>query len=46
VRLGDGNVVFAYVVFGGPLAAGDAVMLLKQPRLLGPPSYEVIGRNK
>lgn len=59
IRLADGNVVLAYVNFGGtlpagegatlfsgPLSAGDAVTLLEQPRLLLPPSYEVIAKNK
>jgi hypothetical protein len=29
----------------GPLSAGDAVTLLEQPRLLRPPSYEIIAKN-
>jgi len=58
IRLADGNVVLAYVNFGGPLPAGegstlssgplstgDSVTLLEQPRLLLPPSYEVIAKN-
>src|SRR4051812_35503692 len=45
VRLSNGALVTAYVVSGDPIAPGDAVRVLEQPRLVGWPSYEIVARE-
>jgi hypothetical protein len=45
VLLTDGNVVTAYVTAGGPLAPGDRVKLLEQPRTFGGPLYQVVAKD-
>jgi len=44
IRLEDGTVVTAQVASGGPLAPGDRVRLLEQPRLLVGPAYQVVSK--
>jgi hypothetical protein len=45
VDLADGRVVSAAVIAGGPLAAGDVVVVLEQRAFLGPPAYQVVDKT-
>jgi hypothetical protein len=45
VRLGDGTVVVASIVSGGPYVPGDSIHLLKERRLLGGAVYQVVAKG-
>jgi hypothetical protein len=44
VRLSDGGLVVAAVVSTQSVRPGDSVEVLVEPRLLGPPAYQVVGK--